>query len=174
MMHRVAIIGRTGEAAVKFPWPLFALALPALADQAPADAQELLGAYAISLQTTCQIITSGTATLKPGGASNSVGVAVFIPGAQNRNAGIVEINETVIGGPTMAPRNGTIISRPLHATVAYSNSPTALTVAGVTYNAAYSNVQKGVAGRVFFNGVLNEGAFQNTCLASGLLQAVTD
>src|SRR5262249_19670746 len=110
--------------------------------------------------------------LRSGGLSNSVGIALFTPGAHNRVAGRVDISEMVIGGPMIASKSGTIMSRPVHSTVAYSNSPTTLTINGITYNVAYSNIQNGIARRVFFNGVLSEGTVPNACLASGLLQAV--
>jgi hypothetical protein len=153
---------------------LSALALIALGGLQPGRAQELAGGYALSLQTTCQILMFGATNLKPGGSSNSVGTAVFTPSANNRNAGVVEINETVVGGPLLASVTGTIVSSPLHATVAYSASATTLTINGIRYNAIYSNIRNAVADRVFFNGILGAGTFTNACSSFGVLQAVTD
>jgi hypothetical protein len=152
---------------------LSALMLVALASQNPSSAQELSGEYAIVLQTTCQMIISGSATLQPGSSSNSVGTAVFTPSPKS-NAGTVVISETVIGGPLMSSGTGSIVSSPQHSTVGYSNSGTTLTVNGIRYNAVYSNIQNGIAGKVFFNGVLGEGAVMNACSVFGTLLAVAN
>jgi hypothetical protein len=64
---------------------LSVLLLVALASQKRTSAQELSGEYAILLQTTCQMIVSGSATLRPGSSSNSVGTAVFTPRPKTNN-----------------------------------------------------------------------------------------
>jgi hypothetical protein len=156
---------------VKSKVVLSALTLLALASARPGNAQELSGTYVILMQTTCQIIISGSTTLAPGGSSNSVGSAVFTPSAKTGNAGIVVIDETVIGGAPVTSGTGSVVSSPQHATVAYSNSATTLTINGIRYNAVYSNIQNGIAERVFFNGVLSEGRFANACAVFGTLRA---
>jgi hypothetical protein len=159
---------------VRFKAVPLALVLLALAGQEPGNAQALAGAYALFLQTNCQSIISGPATLTPGGSSNSVGTAVFAPNTRNPSAGTVSIDETVIGGPTVSVKSGTVVSSPTRATVAYSNTATTLTIKGITYNAVYSNTRNGVALQVFFNGVLSEGSFANACAAFGTLRAAAD
>jgi hypothetical protein len=159
---------------VKSMMILSALLLVALSSQKQTSAQELSGEYAILLQTTCQMIVSGSATLQPGSSSNSVGTAVFTPRRKTNNAGMVIINETVIGGPLITSGTGSVASSPRHSTVAYSNSATTLTINGIRYNAVYSNIQNGIADRVFFNGVLNEGTFMNACSVFGTLRAATN
>jgi hypothetical protein len=153
---------------------LSALSLLALASQTPCDAQVLSGEYVILLQTTCQSIVAGSATLEPGSASNSVGTAVFTPNAQNQSAGKVAIIETVTGGSLITSKTGTVIASPQNATVAYSNSATTLTIAGIKYNAVYSKIQSGIADRVYFNGIVSEGQFANACSAVGTLRAVSN
>jgi hypothetical protein len=154
---------------------LSALMLVALASQKPSSAQELSGEYAILLQTTCQMIISGSAILEPGSSSNSVGTAVFTPRPKTNSAGMVVISETVIGGSLITSGTGSVASSPQHSTVDYSNSATTLTINGIRYNAVYSNIQKnGIADRVFFNGVLSEGRFMNACSVFGTLRAVAN
>jgi hypothetical protein len=149
------------------------LAALAFAGAQPASAQGISGKYAIILQTACQAIVSGAAILKPGSVSSSVGLADFTPDAKNHYKGIVDIDETVVGGPPIAANAGSIRENPLHSTVAYSNTATTLTINGTRYNAIYTKVQNGTAERVFFNGTAAEGKFPNTCAVSGTLRAVT-
>ncbi|HEY1260524.1 MAG TPA: hypothetical protein VGF34_14850 [Stellaceae bacterium] len=149
------------------------LAMLASAVARPAVAQEISGKYAIILQTTCQTIMSGTKILEPGSVSNSVGLADFTPNPKDHNIGVVHIDETVIGGPPITAKTGNIAASPLRSTVAYSSTATTLTINGTRYNAIYTNIQSGVAQRVFFNGVAAEGRFPNACAASGVLRAVT-
>jgi hypothetical protein len=159
---------------VKSPVVLAALALFVVASQVSSRAQELSGAYAIYWHSTCQIVSSGLATLKPGSSSDSVGTAVFSPSADNPAAGLVDIYETVVGGPPIAARRGSIVSRAQHSTVPYSTSATTLTIRGIHFNAVYSDIRNGIAGEVFFDGVLNEDTFTDACAALGSLRAVID
>jgi hypothetical protein len=159
---------------VKFKVVLAALALFALTSQKSSRAQELSGAYAIYWHSTCQIVTSGLATVKPGGSSDSVGTAVFAPSAANPNAGLADISETVVGGPPITAGTGTIVSRSQHSTLPYSISATTLTINGSRYDAVYADIRNGVARSVFFDGVRNEDTFANACAAIGSLRAVTE
>ena len=139
-----------------------------------ASAQELSGAYAIFWQSSCQIITSGIATPNRGGASNSVGIAVFSPSPGNPDSGLADIRETVVGGPPISANTGTIVANPRHSTVPYETSATTLMINGNRFNAAYADIRNGVAGHVVFNGVLDDGKFQNACAAIGTLRTVTE
>jgi hypothetical protein len=159
---------------VKSKVKLWALTLLVVASGRPSRAQELSGQYVILMQTACQMIVSGSTTLKPGGSSNSVGTAFFTPGAKSKNAGRVVINETVIGGPPIASETGSVVSSPHRSNVAYSNSATTLTINGISYNAVYSNIQNGIAARVFFNGVLGAGGSMNACSVFGTLRAANN
>ncbi|HEU0155075.1 MAG TPA: hypothetical protein VFQ82_03325 [Stellaceae bacterium] len=151
--------------------PLLALLASAVAN--PAIAQEISGKYAIILQTTCQTIMSGRAVLEPGSLSNSVGLADFTPDPKDHNKGVAHIDETVIGGPPAASKTGSLAASPRNSTVSYSNTATTLTINAIRYNAIYTEIQNGVAQRVFFNGIAAEGRSPNACAASGVLRAVT-
>jgi hypothetical protein len=105
---------------------------------------KLSGTYAINYTEICQGYLSGTS---PGSVTVETGTASFAAGA-------VKIAGTQTSGDLVIPQGlvGTFFQKPVSKDYKYSNTPTQLTIGGVTYNVTYGRSVQQVAQSFAFSG----------------------